>query len=102
MAILAIEHIVSTSDTCAGKPRIDGTRMRVQDVVYYYQAGWDTAKISEQFYLTQGQVHAALSYYYDHKDAIEADLRADEEFARQVEGQYQEQKRQIESRKPQN
>jgi uncharacterized protein (DUF433 family) len=34
---LSQEHIVSTSDTCGGKPRIRGTRVRVKDVVLWHE-----------------------------------------------------------------
>ena len=30
------EHIVSTPDTCGGKPRIAGSRIRVKDVVVWH------------------------------------------------------------------
>ena len=32
-------HIESTVDTCGGKPRITGTRIRVQDIVVWIEAG---------------------------------------------------------------
>lgn len=99
MTILAIEHIVTSPNVCSGKPRINGTRMRVQDVVYYNQAGWSIDRIGAEFDLTPGQIHAALSYYFDHKDQIDADIRDDADFANQVAGKYQEIKRNIEARK---
>ena len=30
------EHIVSTPDTCGGKPRIAGSRIKVKDVVIWH------------------------------------------------------------------
>jgi uncharacterized protein (DUF433 family) len=32
--------------------------------------------------LTLGQVHAALGYYFDHRDAILAEVKEDDDFAR--------------------
>jgi len=81
MGILAIEHIVKTPGVCGGEPRIDGTRMRVQDVVIYYQAKMTVEEICEGFDLTPGQVHAALSYYSDHREEIEGYMREEVEFA---------------------
>src|SRR5437763_1430697 len=81
MTILTIEHIVSTPDTCFGKPRIAGTRTRVKDIVgWYYRAGWTIETISDQFDLTPGQIFAALSYYADHQAEIDDDIRQDEDF----------------------
>jgi hypothetical protein len=31
-------------------------------------------EIAEQFHLTLGEVHAALAYYYDHKDEIDRQI----------------------------
>jgi uncharacterized protein (DUF433 family) len=99
MTILAIEHIVTSPNVNSGKPRIAETRMRVQDVVYYHHAGWSIDRIGAEFDLTLGQIHAALSYYFDHKDEIDADIREDDKFAREVSGKYQETKRRIQERK---
>ena len=38
-------------------------------------------------HLTLGQVHAALSYYFDHRDRILNELREDEEFVRMMRAQ---------------
>jgi len=74
MAVLAIEHIVSSPDTCGGKPRIAGTRTTVQNIAVYYNGGWSIEEIAEQLSLTMGQVSAALSYYFDHKDEIDQSI----------------------------
>ena len=34
-------------------------------------------------HLTLAQVHAALAYYFDHRDAILQDIRDDEDFVRE-------------------
>ena len=75
MVTLAIEHIKRDE---GGRPYIAGTRIRVQDVALWHQGGWDVSEMVEQFDLTPGQVHAALSYYYDHKNEVEG-LIAQEE-----------------------
>jgi uncharacterized protein (DUF433 family) len=74
-------RIVSTPGTCGGRPRIAGTRMRVQDVVMWRDGGMSAEEMVEQFDLTPGQIRDALSYYHDHRDEIERDIREDEEFA---------------------
>jgi uncharacterized protein (DUF433 family) len=64
-----VEHIVSTPGTCGGKPRIAGTRIRVQDVVVWHEAwGLSPEEIVTDFpQLTLAQVHAALAYYYEYR-----------------------------------
>ena len=61
-----------------GKPCIDGTRHRVIDIVADHVAhGYSAAQIVEHYPdLTPAQVHAALTYYYDHQDALDAALIA--------------------------
>ena len=61
-----------------GKPCIDGTRHRVIDIVADHVAhGYSAAQIVEHYPdLTPAQVHAALVYYYDHQDAMDAALIA--------------------------
>jgi uncharacterized protein (DUF433 family) len=57
---------------------IDGTRHRVIDIVADHVAhGYSAAQIVEQYSdLTAAQVHAALAYYYDHEDELNAALMA--------------------------
>jgi uncharacterized protein (DUF433 family) len=61
-----------------GVPCIDGTRHRVIDIVADHIAhGYSAAQIVEQYPdLTLAQVHAALTYYYDHQADLEAALIA--------------------------
>jgi uncharacterized protein (DUF433 family) len=61
-----------------GVPYIDGTRHRVIDIVADHIAhGYSAAQIVEQYPdLTLAQVHAALTYYYDHQADLEAVLIA--------------------------
>lgn len=73
---LSREHIVRTPDTCWGKPRIAGTRIKVEQVVLWHERqGMSPAEIVSKWpHLTLADVHAALAYYHDHREAIEADL----------------------------
>jgi len=70
----------------AGQKRayIVGTRTRVQDIYALAEIhGLTPDQIVEQLpHLTLGQVHAALSYYFDHREDILNELREDEEFVR--------------------
>ena len=78
MAVLAQTHIVATSDTMSGAPRIAGHRIRVQDIVFWHlKQGLTIDEVGRDYGLTPAQVHSALAYYYDHSDEIEDALEAD-------------------------
>ena len=81
MSILAIQHIERTPNMLGGKPRIVGHRISVQDIVgWHYTVGWTTEQIAAELGLTLGQVHAALSYYHDHRDEIDHAVQDDRAF----------------------
>lgn len=65
---------------------IDETRVRVQDVAMLAEIqGRTPDQIVEALpHLTLGQVHAALSYYFDHRAQIQQELREDEEYIQQI------------------
>lgn len=71
-----------------GQPRafIAGTRVRVQDI--YAQAeihGQTPEEIVESLpHLTLGQVYAALSYLFDHRQDILKEMREDEAFVSEL------------------
>ena len=79
-------YIVQDPGICGGKPRIKGTRIKVQHVAVEYEyMGWTPDKICDAHpHLSLTQVHGAMAYYYAHKAEIDADMRADEEFVTQL------------------
>ena len=86
-ANLQTNYIVQDEGICRGKPRIAGTRMKVQHIALeYVHAGLSVDEICKSHpHLTRAQIHAALSYYYDHQDEIEKDIRESREFAEAME-----------------
>jgi len=73
------KHIEATPGVCGGQPRIAGSRIRVQDVVLWTEQGQSPDEIVSSFpELSLADVHAALTYYYDHRDEIEQQIRDDE------------------------
>ena len=80
-------QIEATPDVCGGKPRIAGTRIRVQDIAGQHETwGRSPDEICDAFDgLTLGQVHAALAYYYDHRDEIHRDIERQRAFVEQYE-----------------
>lgn len=72
-------HIESTPGTCGGKPRIAGTRIRVQDIVFWTEEGRSPDEIVSSFpQLTLADVYAALAYYHDNRSLIDQSIRDDD------------------------
>jgi len=79
MTVATIPHVVIDDK---GVARIAGSRIRVIDLaVEHSYLGWSPDQIHEQHaHLTLGQIHAALAYYFDHKQDLDADIeRRDKE-----------------------
>lgn len=74
--------ITRTPGVCGGKPCVGGRRVRVQDVVILdEEAGLSPDEICEQLPLTLAEVHAALSYYYDHREEVRREIAESEQAA---------------------
>jgi uncharacterized protein (DUF433 family) len=82
-------RIVSTPGTCGGKPRIAGHRITVKHIIMCHQRGGQSPDeiVSDYPSLTLSDVYAALAYYFDHKEQIDADIKADDEHWAEVERQ---------------
>ena len=80
------EHIIVRPGYCGGKPHIAGHRVKVQHVAAWHEwLGKSPDEIvAEHPGLTLADVHAALSYYYDHREQIDADIGADADFAAEL------------------
>lgn len=85
-------YIVQTPGVCGGKPRIDASRIRVQDIaILHEQLGNSPEQIREAFpSVTLAQIHAALAYYFDHRDEILAEIAQGENFAEEFKRQHPE------------
>ena len=60
-----------------GRPWIAGTQVKVVEVVLDHTAcGFSPAEIHLQHpHLSLGQIHAALSWYFDHQAEIDSEIR---------------------------
>lgn len=67
------EHIVTDEN---GVALIEGTNMKVIELVVETTAyGWSAEDLQFQHpYLSLGQVHLALAYYWDHKEDLDRDI----------------------------
>ncbi|HVR08883.1 MAG TPA: DUF433 domain-containing protein [Thermoanaerobaculia bacterium] len=85
---LSYPHISTHQQVMSGRPCIAGTRVRVMDIVAARQAGVPDDELLGYFSsrpLTRSELHAALAYYYDHQDEIDAALADDAELGKQAE-----------------
>lgn len=57
---------------------IKGTRVRVKNIIIHYKSGMSVEEILEGFpNITPAQFYDALSYYYDYKEQIEKEIKAE-------------------------
>ena len=82
MTDLLIDHIVADS---SGKAHIRGAGTAVKVIAERHNLGETVEQAAYEFDLTLAQVHAALSYYYDHKAELDAVIQADHILAATVE-----------------
>jgi uncharacterized protein (DUF433 family) len=73
MADVIREHIEVTYGAGGPKPRIAGHRIRVQDMVIWSEKlGMSPDEIVHHHpTITLADIHAALAYYWDHRDEME-------------------------------
>jgi uncharacterized protein (DUF433 family) len=76
------EYIGIRPGYCGGEPHILGHRVKVRHVaVWHEQMGMSPAEIVATYpTITLAQVHAALAYYYGHRDEIQAAIAEEARF----------------------
>lgn len=69
-----------------GVPYIQDTTMKVLELaIENVEYKWDSEQLQIQHpYLTLGQIHSALGYYYNHKDEIDRDIERRRQFVREM------------------
>jgi uncharacterized protein (DUF433 family) len=66
------QHIEITSNICGGKPRIAGHRITVQQIaIWHERLGKSADEIATEFELELADIHAALAYYFVHREEID-------------------------------
>ena len=84
---------MTTATTCSlvslnenGAPIIAGTTMKVVELVMAQMAyGWSPEELHFQHpYLSMGQIHSALVYYWENKAELDADIERRLHFAEQA------------------
>jgi uncharacterized protein (DUF433 family) len=69
-------------------PVIVGTSMKVVELVMAQVAhGWSPEELHFQHpYLSLGQIHSALAYYWDHKNELDEDIERRRQYAEDERG----------------
>lgn len=82
-------RIVSTPGVCGGRPRIDGHRITVEDVAIWHERMAMNADeiVSGHPSITLSDVHAALAYYYEHRERIDQAILEGERFVEALKAQ---------------
>ena len=77
------KYVVRDEGICDGQPRIASTPLKIQGIALEYgRLGWTPDQICESHPgITLSQVHAALSYYYDHREEVDLAIHLDKEFS---------------------
>lgn len=75
-------HVQVIPGVRGGKPHITDTRITVDDIVIMHlRMGQSLVEIAGKYDLSPAAVHAALAYYYDHRDAVDQQIAEDEAFS---------------------
>jgi len=71
--------IEQTAGVCGGRPCIAGTGVSVLRIAGWYKMGRSPEEIADQYgHLTMAQVHAAITYYHANREAMDAEMAAEE------------------------
>lgn len=77
-----------------GRPIIAGTSVSVNRVVRWYKQGVAPEEIGRRIgHLSPAQVYAALTYYYANREAVEADMAAEDAEADELEREWYQSRR---------
>lgn len=81
--VTTYEHVQIDAN---GKAIIAGTNMKVTELVMAQMThGWSPEELHFQHpYLTLGQIHSALAYYWDHKEELDAEIERSLQFSEQA------------------
>lgn len=82
-AATAYQHLVLDAQ---GVPVVQGANTKVVEVVLHARSsGLTPEQLAEELpHLSPAQIHSALAYYWDHKEALDADIEARREFAERM------------------
>src|SRR5207249_4523713 len=75
-------HIDRVPGVCGGRPKIKGHRIPVWTIAGWNHMEMTVDQILDMYpQLTPGQIHDALSYYFDHREEIDRERAENSETA---------------------
>jgi uncharacterized protein (DUF433 family) len=79
-------HVEITPGICGGKPRLAGTRIRVQDVVIWHERMNLSADeiASKHPQASLAAIYAALTYYHEHRNEIDEQIRRGDDLVQEL------------------
>ncbi len=73
------QHITIDAAVLGGKPCIAGRRIAVEHiVVWHLRENQSVDSIARKHDLSPASIHAALTYYYDHREEIDGKMATDD------------------------
>jgi uncharacterized protein (DUF433 family) len=83
-------YITNEKSVCGGSSVIAGTRMRVIDIaIEYDRLGYSPDQIVDLHpHLSLEQIHDALSYYYENRDALDQEIELRKNHIEQLNKKY--------------
>lgn len=81
METVAIAHVAVDPAIRGGRPHLAGSRITVADVVLMHlRLGQSLDEIAGKHDLPLAALHAAMAYYYDHREDIDRAIDDDDAF----------------------
>lgn len=76
------QHIEITPGISGGKPHVAGHRITVQNIaIWHERIGMSADEIATEYDMTLADVYAALAFYFDHREEIDAEIQESQAFA---------------------
>ena len=83
------KRIVRTPGVCGGQPRIEGHRIRVRDIVMWFEALRMSAdEIANEYDLSLSDIYLALAYYHANQQELQQEWDADDTYVEQLMEKY--------------
>jgi uncharacterized protein (DUF433 family) len=78
-------HIDITPGYSGGEPHIKDRRIKVRHIaVWHERMGMSPDKIADEYDLGLADIHAALAYYFDHREEIDQAIIDGDRFAEEM------------------
>ncbi|MEM1007394.1 MAG: DUF433 domain-containing protein [Myxococcota bacterium] len=78
-------YITITPGIAGGKPHLAGHRITVRDIaIWYEQLGKSVDEICSEYDISLSSVHAALAYYFDHREEIHRSMKESDAFVQSM------------------